>query len=81
MDQNEYATYKVEVDKWLDNANKLIDKCNNIKNVDEIDAHLNEMNVSLTLTNDNCRCSNTKHISLTLKTFRFCRVEFLKLKK
>lgn len=46
IDQNEYATYKVEADKWLDNANKTIEKCNNIQNLDDINSNLNEINVS-----------------------------------
>lgn len=46
IDQNEYATYKTEADKWLDNANKVIDKCNNIQNLDDINSNLNEINVS-----------------------------------
>lgn len=46
MDQNEYATYKIEAVKWLDNANKIIEKCNNIQNLDDINSNLNEINVS-----------------------------------
>lgn len=46
MDQNEYVTYKAEVEKWLDNANKIIGKCNNIKNLEDINSNLNEINVS-----------------------------------
>lgn len=46
MNQNEYQTYKVEAEKWLDNANKIIEKCNNIHNFDEINSNLNEVNVS-----------------------------------
>lgn len=46
MDQNEYVTYKSEVEKWLDNANKIIEKCNNIQNLDNINSNLNEINVS-----------------------------------
>lgn len=46
MDQNEYVTYKSEVEKWLDNANKIIEKCNNIQNLDDINSNLNEINVS-----------------------------------
>lgn len=46
MDQNEYVNYKNEVEKWLDNANKIIEKCNNIQNLDDINSNLNEINVS-----------------------------------
>lgn len=46
MDQNEYVTYKREAEKWLDNANKIIEKCNNIQNLDDINSNLNEINVS-----------------------------------
>lgn len=46
MDQNEYVTYKIEAVKWLDNANKIIEKCNNIRNLDDINSNLNEINVS-----------------------------------
>lgn len=45
-DQNEYETYKTEVGKWLENANKIIEKCNNIQNLDDINSNLNEINVS-----------------------------------
>jgi hypothetical protein len=50
MDQNEYATYEIEAVKWLDNANKIIEKCNNIKNLDDINSNLNEINVRTFLT-------------------------------
>lgn len=46
MDQNEYVTYKNEVEKWLDNANKTIGKCNNVQNLDDINSNLNEIKVS-----------------------------------
>jgi hypothetical protein len=46
LDQNEYLTYKTEAEKWLDNANKIIEKCNNIQNLDTINDNLNEINVS-----------------------------------
>lgn len=46
MDQNEYVTYKTEFEKWLDHANKIIEKCNNIQNLDDINSNLNEINVS-----------------------------------
>lgn len=46
MDQNEYITYKNEVEKWLDNANKIIEKCNNVQNLDDINSNLNEIKVS-----------------------------------
>lgn len=46
MDQNEYVTYKNEVEKWLDNANKIIEKCNNVQNLDDINSNLNEIKVS-----------------------------------
>lgn len=47
VDQNEYETYKTEVGKWLENANKIIEKCNNIQNLDDINSNLNEINVSV----------------------------------
>ena len=46
LDQNEYLTYKIEAEKWLDNANKIIEKCNNVQNLDNINDNLNEINVS-----------------------------------
>jgi predicted nucleic acid-binding Zn-ribbon protein len=46
MDQNEYESYKNEVTKWLDNANKIIDKHNNVNNIDDIHSNLNEIMVS-----------------------------------
>lgn len=49
MDQNEYLTYKIEVEKWLDNANKIIEKCNNVQNLDNINDNLNSINVSPTI--------------------------------
>lgn len=45
LDQNEYLTYKTEAEKWLDNANKIIEKCNNIQNLDTINDNLNEINI------------------------------------
>lgn len=49
MDQNEYESYKEEVTKWLDNANKIIDKHSNIKNIDDLHSNLNEIMVSFYL--------------------------------
>lgn len=46
-DQYQYETYKVEAEKWLNNANKIIEKCNNIQNLDDINSNLNEINVSI----------------------------------
>lgn len=46
MDQDEYDTYKIEAGKWLENAIRIIDKCNNIQNLDDIKDNLNEINVS-----------------------------------
>lgn len=46
MDQHEYETYKDEVLKWLDNANKIINKCDSIQKLDDINSNLNEINVS-----------------------------------
>ncbi len=46
MDQHEYETYKDEALKWLDNANKIINKCDSIQKLDDIDSNLNEINVS-----------------------------------
>lgn len=45
-DQNEYETYKVESDRWLENANKILDKCNNVQKLDDINTSLNDLNVS-----------------------------------
>lgn len=47
MDQNEYESYKEEVIKWLDNANKIIDKHSNIQNIDDLHSNLNEIMVSI----------------------------------
>lgn len=52
MDQNEYESYKEEVIKWLDNANKIIDKHSNIKNIDDLHSNLNEIMVSPKLFNN-----------------------------
>ena len=49
LDQNEYLTYKLEAEKWLDNANKIIEKCNNVQNLENINDNLNEINVSIHL--------------------------------
>lgn len=46
LEQNEYSTYKTEAENWLENANKIIEKCSNIQNIENINEHLNEMNVS-----------------------------------
>lgn len=46
MDQHEYETYKDEVLKWLDNANKIMNKCDSIQKLDDINSNLNEINVS-----------------------------------
>lgn len=46
MDQHEYETYKGEVLKWLDNANKIINKCDSIQKLDDINSNHNEINVS-----------------------------------
>lgn len=46
MDQNEYVNYKSEAEKWLNNANKIIEQSNNIQNLDDINSKLNEINVS-----------------------------------
>lgn len=47
MNQNEYFIYKNEVEKWFDNANQIIEKCNNIQKLDEISSNLNEINVRI----------------------------------
>lgn len=46
MDQNEYDIYKIEAEKWLENAVRIIEKCNNIQKLDDIKDNLNEINVS-----------------------------------
>lgn len=46
LEQNEYSTYKTEAENWLENANQIIEKCSNIQNIENINEHLNEMNVS-----------------------------------
>lgn len=46
MNQNEYVTYKFEVEKWLANANKIIEKSNVINNLDDINSNRNEIAVS-----------------------------------
>lgn len=50
MDQHEYETYKDEVLKWLDNANKIMNKCDSIQKLDDINSNLNEINVSIFLS-------------------------------
>lgn len=51
MDQNEYDIYKIEAETWLENAVRIIEKCNNIQNLDDIKDKLNEINVSQFLLN------------------------------
>ena len=45
-DQNEYLDNKDEVEKWLESANKIIQKCENIKHLDHINTNLAEITVS-----------------------------------
>lgn len=45
-DKKEYANYKAEVEKWINNANAVIDECNSIQNLERMYSNLSEINVS-----------------------------------
>lgn len=81
MDQNEYVTYKNEIDKWLDNANRIITKCNNIRNLDEINNQLNEINVSTFLFYLTYFYITLNIIITVIKNCRFYQIAYQKVKK